>query len=96
MEINDTLIEKLSDLSRLSFDGEARSAIKSDLEKMIAFVEKLNELDTSAVEPLIYMTDEKLTLRKDAVGLELTQEEALKNAPSKDSDYFKVPKVLDK
>jgi len=96
MEINDTLIEKLSDLSRLSFDGEARSAIKSDLEKMIAFVEKLNELDTSAVEPLIYMTDEKLTLRKDAVGPELTQEEALKNAPSKDSDYFKVPKVLDK
>ena len=96
MEINDTLIEKLSDLSRLSFDGEARSAIKSDLEKMIAFVEKLNELDTSAVEPLIYMTDEKLTLRKDAVGPELPQEEALKNAPSKDSDYFKVPKVLDK
>lgn len=96
MEINDQLIDKLSDLSRLKFEGEDKSAIKTDLKKMIDFIEKLNQLDTTGVQPLIYMTDEPLILRRDAVGPELTQEEALLNAPSKDSDYFKVPKVLDK
>jgi aspartyl-tRNA(Asn)/glutamyl-tRNA(Gln) amidotransferase subunit C len=96
MEINDQLIDKLSDLSRLKFEGEDKSAIKTDLKKMIDFIEKLNQLDTTDVQPLIYMTDEPLILRKDVVGPELTQEEALLNAPSKDSDYFKVPKVLDK
>lgn len=96
MEINDPMIDKLSELSRLSFEGKDRDAIKVDLEKMIAFVEKLDEIDTSGVEPLVYMTEDPLDLRKDVVGPELTQAEALKNAPSKDSDYFKVPKVLDK
>ena len=96
MEINDALIDKLSDLAKLSFEGEERQKIKQDLEKMIGFVDKLNEVDTAHVEPLVYMTDEYLRLRKDEIGKELPQQEALKNSPVKDSDYFKVPKVLDK
>jgi aspartyl-tRNA(Asn)/glutamyl-tRNA(Gln) amidotransferase subunit C len=96
MEINDQLIDKLSDLARLQFSSAEREEMKADMKKMIDFVERLNSVDTSDVEPLIYMTDESLTLRKDEVGPELSQAEALKNAPSKDSDYFKVPKVLDK
>jgi len=96
MEITDEMISKLADLSRLKFEGEERDEIKKDLEKMIAFVDKLNGVDTSDVKPLIYMTDEPLKLRPDTVGEELSQSDALKNAPSKDSDYFKVPKVLDK
>lgn len=96
MEINDALIDKLSDLARLKFEGEDKKKIKGDLERMIDFVDKLNEIDTDNVEPLIYMTEENLELRKDEVQSTLSQEEALKNAPSKDSDYFKVPKVLDK
>lgn len=96
MEINDEIINKLADLSRLKFEGESRDKIKADLERMIDFIDKLNELDTEGVEPLVYMTEENLTLRKDEVKLDLAQDEALKNAPSKDSDYFKVPKVLHK
>ena len=57
---------------------------------------KLNELNTDNVEPLIYMTDEVNVLREDVVKTDMTQEEALKNAPKKDSDYFKVPKVVEK
>jgi len=96
MEITDKMIEKLADLSRLKFDGDQRNKMKADLEKMIAFVDTLNSVDTESGEPLIYMTSEPLELRKDIVGNELSQSEALSNAPSKDSDYFKVPKVLDK
>ena len=96
MEIDDKLIDKLSDLSKLKFEGSERDAIKSDLKRMIAFVDKLGELDTAGVEPLVYMNDEPMQLRRDTVVDQLTQHDALKNAPSKDSDYFKVPKVLDK
>ncbi len=96
MEITDNLIEKLADLSRLNFDGDERTKMKGDLHKMIAFIDTLNTVNTDGVEPLIYMTTEPLELRKDEVGEELSQAEALINAPSKDSDYFKVPKVLDK
>lgn len=96
MEIDDKLIDKLSDLSKLKFEGAERDGIKNDLKRMINFVDKLGELDTTGVEPLVYMNDEQLELRKDAVVDQISQRDALKNAPSKDSDYFKVPKVLDK
>ena len=95
-DIDDKLLDKLADLSRLKFEGDDRIAIKADLERMLNFVDKLNEVDTTSVEPLIYMTSEPLALRKDQVVQQVMQKEALKNAPSSDSDYFKVPKVLDK
>ena len=83
-------------MSRLKFEGDARQAIKKDLVRMLDFVDKLNELETDDVKPLIYMTNESLELRPDNIVEEVPQQEALKNAPSKDSDYFKVPKVLGK
>ena len=93
MEINNDLLDKLASLSKLQFEGEDKEAIKADLERMLAFVEKLNELDTENVAPLIHMTAEINRLREDIPGQELDHEEALKNAPAKDSDYFRVPKV---
>jgi aspartyl-tRNA(Asn)/glutamyl-tRNA(Gln) amidotransferase subunit C len=54
----------------------------------------LNELDTEGVEPLIYLSEEFNVMRKDEARKTITQEQALKNAPKRDSDYFKVPKVL--
>ncbi|NND95036.1 MAG: Asp-tRNA(Asn)/Glu-tRNA(Gln) amidotransferase subunit GatC [Flavobacteriales bacterium] len=94
MKIDDDLINKLSTLSRLQFKGEDLVHIKEDLSKMLEFVEKLNEVDTEGVEPLIHISDEVNRLRKDEVSSQYSQEEALKNAPSKDSYYFKVPKVI--
>jgi aspartyl-tRNA(Asn)/glutamyl-tRNA(Gln) amidotransferase subunit C len=71
------------------------SEIVNDMNRMLSFVEKLNELDTKGVEPLIYMTDESNVLREDVVKETITQKEALLNAPKKDSDYFKIAKVID-
>jgi aspartyl-tRNA(Asn)/glutamyl-tRNA(Gln) amidotransferase subunit C len=96
MKIDDVLIDKLSGLAKLEFDPEAKKEIINDLNKIIRFVEKLNELDTEGVEPLTYMTEEVNTLRDDIAKTSITKEDALKNAPKKDSDYFIVPKVLDK
>ena len=96
MKIDDVLIDKLSGLAKLEFDPEEKKEIINDLNKIIRFVEKLNELDTEGVEPLTYMTEEVNTLRDDIANTSITKEDALKNAPKKDSDYFIVPKVLDK
>jgi aspartyl-tRNA(Asn)/glutamyl-tRNA(Gln) amidotransferase subunit C len=66
------------------------------MENIIAFMDKLSEIPTDNVEPLIFMTDEYNKLREDVAVVTLTQDEGLKNAPKKDSDYFRIPKVLDK
>lgn len=96
MVVNDALIEKLAHLSRLEFNSKEKNEIKNDLQKMIAFVEKLNELDISGVDPLLHMTDEVNVLREDEVKGSVSREEALKNAPDHDGIYFKVPKVIKK
>ena len=88
-------VDEIAHLARLEFNNEAKAEIVNDMNRMLAFVDKLNELNTDSVEPLIYMTDEKNVLREDEVKQTVTQDEALKNAPKKDSDYFKVPKVID-
>lgn len=94
MEVNDALVEKLAHLARLQFDASEKEEIKKDLQKMIAFVEKLNELDTTGVDPLLHMTDEINVLREDEVKGSITREAALKNAPLHDEQFFKVPKVI--
>lgn len=96
MQVNDALIDKLSKLSMLQFNDEEREEIKADLEKMIGFVDKLKELDTSGVEPLLHMSNEINVLREDVPAHMITREEALKNAPHHDDIYFKVPKVIKK
>jgi aspartyl-tRNA(Asn)/glutamyl-tRNA(Gln) amidotransferase subunit C len=96
MDVNKQLVDKIATLAKLEFDEQAKEAIREDLEKMIGFVDKLNELNTENIEPLIYVTDEVNVLREDEVKQVITKEEALLNAPQKDSDYIKVPKVIRK
>lgn len=96
MEVNDALIDKLAHLARLKFDASEKDEIKNDLQKMIAFVEKLNELDTTGVAPLLHMSDEINVLREDEVKGSISREDALKNAPLHDEQFFKVPKVIRK
>ena len=88
-------VEEVAHLARLEFDEVGKAEILNDMNRMLAFVDKLNEMDTTNVEPLIYMTDGRNVMREDEPKQTLTQKEALKNAPKKDSDYFKVPKVID-
>jgi len=94
MEVNDAMVDKLAHLARLKFEAAEKEEIKNDLQKMIAFVEKLNELDTTGVEPLLHMTDEVNALREDEVRGSISHEEALKSAPLRDEKFFKVPKVI--
>lgn len=94
--VKEETVDKLANLSRLEFNGKEKEEIIHDLNRMLDFVSKLNELDTSSVEPLIYMNDQKNVLREDEVKQTISQKEALSNAPKKDSDYFKVPKVVEK
>lgn len=96
MEVNDALVDKLANLARLQFDDAEKSAIKNDLQRMIQFVEKLNELDTTGVAPLLHMSDNINALREDVVKGSITREEGLQNAPLKDEQFFKVPKVIKK
>lgn len=96
MKVDIQTVDKLAELSKLEFDNAAKQEIVGDLNRILSFVEKLNELDTENVEPLIYMNDEINVLRADEEKTTITQDEALKNAPDKDSDYFRVPKVLSK
>jgi aspartyl-tRNA(Asn)/glutamyl-tRNA(Gln) amidotransferase subunit C len=96
MEVNDALIEKLAHLSRLKFNDDEKEEIKNDLQRMIAFVEKLNELDLEGVEPLLHMSDEINVLREDEIKGSISRAEALKNSPLHDDQYFKVPKVIKK
>lgn len=96
MAVDDKTVDKIAELAKLEFNNEAKEDIKADLNKMLDFVDKLNELDTENVEPLIYMLDEIPVLREDKVKGHVNQKEALKNAPHKDTDYFKVPKVINK
>ncbi|MBK9328829.1 MAG: Asp-tRNA(Asn)/Glu-tRNA(Gln) amidotransferase subunit GatC [Sphingobacteriales bacterium] len=94
MIVDDALVDKLADLSKLEFDKEGKEAIKSDLSKILSFMEKLNELNTDGVEPLVYINEEANVFRKDVVDYPISKEEALMNAPLKDNDYIKVPKFV--
>lgn len=93
-DVNDALIDKLSSLAKLDFNGAERETIKQDLHRMLAFVEQIQAVDTTGVEPLIHMTEEPLQLREDEPQMPITHEQALQNAPKRDSDYIRVPKVL--
>ena len=96
MKITDKKIDELAHLARLEFEGDKKNKIKEDLDKIIGFCEELNQVDTEGIEPLIYLSDAKNKLRKDEVVIDITKQEALKNAPKKDSDFFRVPKVINK
>ena len=96
MEVNDALVQQLADLARLEFNDQEKVEIRGELQRMITFVEKLNELDTTHVKPLLHLTDDYNVFREDKVIPGITREEALRNAPSATEEYFKVPKIIKK
>jgi aspartyl-tRNA(Asn)/glutamyl-tRNA(Gln) amidotransferase subunit C len=96
MKINDELVDKIASLARLTFNSEEKEDIKNDLQQMIGFIDKLNELDTTGVEPLLHMSENINVLREDEVSGTISREEAFRNAPLHDEQFFKVPKVIRK
>lgn len=95
MSINKETLEKIAHLARLEFDEKSEEKMLKDMNKMLSFVEKLQELDTDNVEPLQAMSFEVNQLSEDKVKEHLAREKGLKNAPKKDQEYFRVPKVIE-
>lgn len=96
MIIDDELFDRLAKLSKLQFSDEERASIKGDLQKMLNFIDQINEIDTDGVEPLIHINSNINSFREDKPKTLITKEDALKNAPAKNDDFFKVPKVIKK
>lgn len=96
MEINKEIIDKLADLAKLDFTEIEKINLQKDMSQIISFFEKMNEVNTDNIEPLIFMNNHENILRVDEPKHTITHQEALLNAPDKDSDYFRVPKFLDK
>ncbi|HWZ21183.1 MAG TPA: Asp-tRNA(Asn)/Glu-tRNA(Gln) amidotransferase subunit GatC [Cytophagaceae bacterium] len=94
MSIDKETIKKIAHLARLEFDEKEADKMSDSFNKILAWMDKLNEVNTDNVEPLIHMSDEVNVLREDVVNNSLKHDEALLNAPKKDSDYFRVPKFL--
>ncbi len=96
MEVNEALVDRLALLGRLHFTASEKEEIRHDLQRMISFVDKLNELDTDGLEPVLHMSSEVNKLRSDKVEGSVNSEEALLNAPGKHNHFFTVPKVIKK
>ena len=96
MNIDNETIAKMAHLARLEVKENEQASLLKDMNNILHFMEKLNELDTSAVEPLIYLTDEVNVFREDEVHREITPLQSLQNAPQQDGAYFQVAKVIDK
>jgi len=96
MTIDKETVEKVAHLARLELAEDEKEKMIADMNKILGFMDKLNEIDTSGIEPLVYMTSEINVVREDVVKQDITHEEALLNAPKHDEDYFLVAKVIDK
>lgn len=96
MIIDKDTVEKVANLARLELAEDEKEAMIKDMNKILDFMAKLNELDTTGVEPLVYMTNEINVLREDVVKQQITTAEALQNAPKHTDDYILVAKVIEK
>ena len=92
--IDDETIENVCILAKLSLTEEAKEKAKQDMQKMLDYVEKLDELDTDGVEPLSHIFGDKNVFRDDIVTNSENSEEMLANAPKKKEGQYQVPKTI--
>lgn len=95
MKIDHQLLEKTAQLARLELKDEDIPKLLESMNQILDWVEKLHELDTTGVEPLLHLIDETNTVRPDIAQNLLTREEGLLNAPQKKGEFFVVPKVIE-
>ncbi len=95
MNVDKQLISGLEKLARLQLNEPEREKLSGDLTRILSMVEKLNQLDTDGVAPLVYLNEQPQQLRDDIVRNQLSNEQALQNAPEQDGRFFLVPKVID-
>lgn len=96
MIIDKQTIHKVADLARIAVREEEMAALIPDMNKILTFMEKLNELDTTGVEPLVYMNGDENVWREDQVKQEISVKDGLKNAALHNENFFLVPKIIEK
>lgn len=94
MQITKATLEKIAHLARLEVKPEEEEGLIKDLNEILTWVEKLNEVDTDGVEPLTHMSAEINGFREDVAINRLSKTDGLKLAPDHDNEFFKVPKVI--
>lgn len=108
MKVTEKDVTYVSDLANLELTDEERARMVKDLDRILSYIDRLNELDTSNVPPMAQVAvqsgagqtsvTQELTAawRDDSPRPSLPHDEALQNAPAKDKDFFKVPKVIER
>lgn len=94
MSVTKKEVEKIAELARLKFDEKELEGFTNDMNKILGYVEKLNQLNTESVEPLSHPNESSNVFREDEFTPSITKEDALKNAPDRNEKFFKVPKVI--
>ena len=95
MPIDKSQVKKVAKLSRISLEDNKIDSLSKDLDSILTFVEKLNELDTKEIKTLKSITDKTLEARNDIVDDGKIKNDILKNSPEKNEDFFIVPKVIE-
>ena len=88
-------VDYVADLAHLTLDAETREAMARDLTGILEYMDQLEKLDTSGVEPMMHVLDVTNVFREDVEGESLSPDEVFKNAPKTDGEYFLVPRILD-
>lgn len=94
MPIDIATIKKVAHLARLELTPEEESQLSVDIEQILAWIDQLDEVDTTGVDPVIHMHTNINAYREDVAHNDLTREEGLLNAPQKEDGHFKVVKVI--
>ena len=87
-------VEKIAELARLKFTEEELENFTPQMNEILSYMDKLNELDTENVKPLSHSVEQTNVFREDELKPSISTEDALKNAPAKDDHHFRVPKVI--
>ena len=95
MSVTKDDVQYIAHLARLQISGEEAEGLKEDMNRILDYMEDLSEVDTTNVEPLEHVTDLEYRLREDQAKEPLDHDNALKNAPDADTDYFRVPRVIE-
>ena len=96
MNLDAKTIYKIADLARIHIDEKEVETLIPEMNKILSFMEKLNELDTSSVKPLVYMNEASNVWREDVVKQEISTTDGLKNAAKHNESFFMVPKIIEK
>jgi aspartyl-tRNA(Asn)/glutamyl-tRNA(Gln) amidotransferase subunit C len=95
MSIDQKTVARIAHLARLKIPEPEQAHIAADLDKIITWIEQLNEVDVATIEPLANVNDLALRWREDVVNDGDKPDDVLANAPAKTADFFTVPKVIE-